>query len=81
MEMLYALVLVCSMANTPEYANCDMTSALYYERAPQGAMLPLGCLKLGEAYYAEEIEPRRPTKENEYHRVVCSRSSFRGRVG
>lgn len=79
--MLYALILVCSIAATPDVSNCDMTTALHYERAPEGSPLPLMCYKFGEQFYATTIEPSRPTKAGEYHRVVCSRSSFRGRWG
>lgn len=78
---LFALILVCSLAKIPDVSNCDMTSANYYERAPEGSPLPFMCLKFGEEWYATEIEPHRPTLPGEYHRVVCSRTSFRGRIG
>lgn len=79
--MLHALILVCNILAVPDASNCDMTSAIRYEHAPEGALLPLQCFQYGEAWYASEIEPVRPTLPGEYHRVVCSHSSFRGRVG
>ena len=79
--MLYATILVCSLATTPDVSNCDMTSALRYEKAPEGAMLPLQCFQYGTAWYAGEVLPLRPMHSGEYMRVVCSQSSWRGHVG
>jgi hypothetical protein len=76
--MLTALILVCSFAHTPDRSDCDMTSALYYDRAPDASALPMMCFKYGQEYAATEM---RQLHDGEYYRIVCMHSMFRGRVG
>ncbi len=76
--MLYAMILVCSLATTPEPSNCDLTSAVRFEHTPEHSALPLMCFKLGTEWFATHSKPPAP---GEYLRVICSHSRFTGTIG
>jgi hypothetical protein len=51
--MLTAMVLICSMAATPDLALCNADNAESVIRVPQDYSSPVTCLMHGQAYVAE----------------------------
>ena len=70
--MLTALILVCSLAITPELRNCDRNNALQVLQVPEQFGMPTTCLMHGEAYLAGTSIGREIT-EREKVKVICSR--------
>jgi hypothetical protein len=68
--MLTALVLVCSLAATPDLANCDHKNALSIMRVPAEFANPAACAMEGQAYVAQTAIGRNLTA-NESVKVVC----------
>jgi hypothetical protein len=68
--MLTALVLVCSLAVTPELRDCDRDNAVGVLRLPEQVTVPGTCLKLGSAYIAQ-TEMGRRLAGDERVKVVC----------
>ena len=71
--MLTALVLICSLALTPDLAACDRNNAVDVMRVPEEFGNPATCFMHGQAYMAE-TEIGRKLAENERIKVVCVRS-------
>ena len=72
--MLTALVLVCSLAVTPDLATCNRTNAVEMIRVPEESGNPFMCFKYGQTYFAQTGIGRELT-ENERIKVMCVRST------
>lgn len=72
--MLTALVLVCSIALTPDLAACNRNNAVDVLRVPEEFGNPATCFMHGQAYVAQ-AEIGRNLTENERIKVVCARSN------
>jgi hypothetical protein len=70
--MLTAMILVCSLANTPNIADCTRTNALDVLWVPELFSSPVTCFMHGQAYVAGSSVGRDLT-ENERVKVVCLR--------
>ncbi len=68
--MLTALILVCSLAITPELRDCNRDNAVGVLRLPEEVAIPTTCLKLGAAYLAQ-TEMGRNLSDDERVKVVC----------
>jgi hypothetical protein len=68
--MLTALVLVCSLAATPNLADCDHKNALDVMRVPEEFASPITCAMQGQAYLAETAIGQRLTKD-ESVKIIC----------
>lgn len=68
--MLTALVLVCSLAVTPELRDCNRDNAVGVLRLPEQVAVPGTCLKLGSAYIAQ-TEMGRRLGGDERVKVMC----------
>jgi hypothetical protein len=71
--MLTALVLICSVATTPDVRDCSRSNATAVMRVPAEFASPITCLMHGQAYLAgtsigEELSADDRVK------VVCARS-------
>jgi hypothetical protein len=71
--MLTALVLVCSLAITPDLASCNRDNAVSVTRVPEEFGNPAMCFMHGQAYLAQ-TEMGRELSEDERVKVVCSRA-------
>jgi hypothetical protein len=71
--LLKALILVCSLAQTPDLAACDENNALYVMRFSPQVASPNACLLRGQAYLASTSLVRGLT-DNERVKVICSGS-------
>lgn len=69
--MLYVLVLVCSLAITPDLADCNKTNAVDVISLPEPYASPVTCFMHGEAYYAQTAMAR-DLAEDERIKVICS---------
>ena len=69
--MLMALVLVCSLALTPDLAACSRTNAVSVVRVPEEFGNPATCFMHGQAYLAETSLGRDLSAE-ERIKVVCA---------
>ena len=80
-EMLTALILICSLAITPELRSCDRNNALHVLQVPEQFGTIVTWMMHGQAYLAgtsigQEI------KSDEQVKVLCIRSGNQiGRVG
>jgi len=72
--MLTALVLICSLATTPDLASCDQTNALDVIRVAEEFGSPGSCLMHGQAYVAQ-TEFGQQLREDERVKISCARSS------
>ncbi|WP_119301067.1 hypothetical protein [Dongia deserti] len=70
--MLTALVLICSIATTPDLRDCDTDNARVVMRVPQAYASPVSCAMHGQAYLAETAVGRALTKTDRV-KVVCMR--------
>jgi hypothetical protein len=68
--MLTALVLVCSLAVTPDMATCTRQNALDVMRVPEQFSQPATCAMQGQAYVAGTAIGLNLTK-NEAVKVIC----------
>jgi len=68
--MLTALVLVCSLAVTPDLANCNHKNALDMMRVPEEFSNPVVCAMQGQAYLAQTAIGRNLTKD-ESVKIIC----------
>jgi hypothetical protein len=68
--MLTILVLVCSLALTPELTDCNHKNALDVMRVPEASASPIVCAMHGQAYLAETAIGRRLTKDHAV-KVIC----------
>jgi hypothetical protein len=69
--MLSALVLVCSLAATPDLRACDQSNAVDVMRVPEEIGNPATCFMHGQAYLAQ-TEFGRQLAEDERIKVVCT---------
>ena len=68
--MLTAMILICSVANTPNIADCSRANALDVLWLPELFSNPVTCFMHGQAYVAGSAVGRDLT-ENERVKVVC----------
>ena len=79
--MLTALILVCSLAITPELRNCDRNNALHVLQVPEQFGNPVACMLHGQAYLAETSIGQEIDK-SEQVKVLCIRSgNLIGKIG
>jgi hypothetical protein len=71
--MLKALVLVCSLAITPDLRNCDQNNAVDVMMVPEEFGTPATCFMHGQAYLAQ-TEMGRQLAADERVKVACSQS-------
>ena len=71
--MLTALVLICSLAATPDLRDCTRANATAAMRVPDNFSNPATCFMHGQAYLAQTSIGEELT-ENERVKVVCARS-------
>jgi hypothetical protein len=69
--MLTALILVCSLAVTPDLADCNHKNALDVLRTAEEFTNPAQCAMRGQAYLAQTAIGRRLTKD-EAIKIVCT---------
>ena len=74
--MLTALILVCSVAVTPELRDCDRTNAIHLLQLPEETGNPLMCMMHGQAYLAGTAIGRE-LREDERVKVMCVRAASR----
>lgn len=70
--MLTALILICSLANTPDIRDCSRTNAVDVMYMPVSSANPATCFMHGQAYLAA-TDIGRNLSENERVKVVCVR--------
>ena len=70
--MLTALVLICSVAVTPDLRDCTRDNATAVIRAPADFGHPFTCLMHGQAYIAETAIGQELGADDRV-KVVCSR--------
>jgi len=68
--MLTALVLVCSIATTPNLRDCDANNARVIMRVPEAYTSPAACAMQGQAYVAETAIGR-SLGPNDRVKVIC----------
>ena len=69
--MLSALVLICSMAVTPDIQDCSSDNATAVMRVPSDFGSPITCFMHGQAYLAETSIGQEITAD-ERVKVVCA---------
>ena len=69
--MLTALVLVCSLAATPDLRTCNDRNAVDVVRVPEEFGTPAACFMHGQAYLAQ-TEFGRQLAEGETLKVICT---------
>jgi len=72
--MLTALILICSLATTPDLGSCTRETAVDVMRVPESFGNPATCFMHGQAYLAE-TSLGRDLAENERVKVVCVRAA------
>jgi hypothetical protein len=70
--MLTALILICSLTNTPDIRDCSRTNAIDVMVMPVSSANPATCFMHGQAYLAS-TDMGRNLGENERVKVVCVR--------
>jgi hypothetical protein len=71
--MLIALVLVCSLAVTPDLRDCTRDTAIDAVRVPAEFANPATCFMHGQAYLAQS-QLGRDLPPSERVKVVCARA-------
>jgi hypothetical protein len=71
--LLAALVLICSVAITPDLADCSRANATAVMRVPAEFGNPVTCFVHGQAYLAQ-TSIGQELGQDERVRVVCARS-------
>ena len=79
LPMLTALILICSLANTPDLRGCSRDNAVDAIRVPEAFGNPAMCLMHSQAYLAETSLGRDLTGD-ERLKVVCVRATPRPSV-
>jgi hypothetical protein len=69
--MLTALVLVCSLAATPDLRACDETNAVDVMRVPEAYGSPASCFMEGQAYVAQTAFGRDFSADDRV-KVICT---------
>jgi hypothetical protein len=72
--MLTALILICSLAVTPDLSACTRDNALDVLFVPATFNSPVTCFMQGQAYLADTSIGRELT-QNEAIKVVCVRGT------
>ena len=75
--MLTALVLICSLAITPDLGACNADNAVSVTSVPEPSGSPASCFMHGQAYLAGTVLGR-DLAENERVKVICSPNRPRG---
>jgi hypothetical protein len=75
-RMLTALVLVCSMAITPELRDCDRSNAVTVLQVPEAFGNPVMCMMHGQACLAGTAIGR-DLRADERVKVLCIRAEGR----
>jgi hypothetical protein len=70
--MLTAVILICSLANTPNIADCSRTNALDVLWVPETFSSPVTCFIHGQAYVASTTVGR-DLADDERVKVICLR--------
>jgi hypothetical protein len=68
--MLTALILICSLASTPDLRDCSRANAVDVLMTPVAFANPATCFMHGQAYLAETSIGRDLT-DNERVKIVC----------
>lgn len=71
--MLTALILICSMATTPDLADCTRDNALDVLRVPTEFSNAITCFLHGQAFLAE-TSLAQDLRETDRVKIVCARS-------
>lgn len=71
--MLHALVLVCSLLQTPNLKDCDQSNAVDVLRVPEDFSNPVMCMMHGQAYLAD-VSLGRNLQKDEAVVVKCTRT-------
>jgi hypothetical protein len=74
--VLTALILVCSLAATPDISACDKSNAIHTLRVPEEFANPVTCFMHGQAYLAETSIGQDVTSD-ERIKVMCVRGVSR----
>ncbi len=69
--MLTALVLICSLAVTPDLSSCNPDNAVSVTSVPEQTSNPAMCFMHGQAYLAETTMGR-DLANDERVKVVCA---------
>ncbi len=72
--MLTAMILVCSLAVTPDLAACSQSNAVHTMYVPEQFANPATCFLHGQAYLAE-TSIGQDIGQDERVKIVCVRSS------
>jgi len=75
--MLTALVLICSMAVTPDLRDCTRDNATVVMRTPAEFGNPATCFMHGQAFLAE-VSIGQELGDNDVVKIVCARSETIG---
>ena len=75
--MLTALVLICSIAVTPDLMDCTRYNATAVMRLPAEFANPATCFMQGQAYLAE-TSIGRELGDNDRVKIVCARTEMVG---
>lgn len=75
--MLTALVLICSLAVTPDLRSCNKDNAVSVTSVPEPSGNPATCFMHGEAYLAETAMGRN-LADNERVKVICAPARAHG---
>ena len=70
--MLTAIVLVCSLAVTPDLRHCGRDNAVHLLQAPEEFALPSMCAMRGQSFVAETLIGQ-ALADNERVKVMCVR--------
>ena len=69
--MLTALVLICSLAVTPDLMACNRNNAVSVTSVPEPFQSPVTCFMHGQAYVAETSVGQN-LADNERVKVICA---------
>ena len=72
--MLTAVILICSLATTPDLRSCSRDNAVDALLVPEAFASPAMCFMRGQAYLADTSLGRDLT-ENERVKVLCVRTA------
>jgi hypothetical protein len=77
-NMLTALILVCSLAATPDLRACDRSNAVHVVQVPEEFAVPAMCAMRGQAFLAETSIGQELAKD-ERVKIMCIRHMTVGR--
>jgi hypothetical protein len=78
--VLTALVLICSLAVTPDLRDCDQARAVGVLDVPGSFKLPAACFVSAQAYIAETSLPAHMASE-ERIKIVCAKAAAADATG